>query len=54
MGTVQSVPIKPSIPNYQVTFTDSLECLEVPLRWLSSPNKPIFPLVSGACLKTLK
>jgi hypothetical protein len=47
MGKVQSVPIEPSIPNYQVTFTDSPECLEVPLSRLSAPDEPIFSLVAA-------
>jgi hypothetical protein len=47
MGTVQSVPIEPSIPNYQVTFSDSPECLEVPLSRLSAPDEPTFPFVAA-------
>jgi hypothetical protein len=45
--TVQSVPIEPSILNYQVTFTASPEYLEVPLSRLSAPGEPIFPLISA-------
>jgi hypothetical protein len=45
MGTVQSLPIEPSILNYQITFTDSPECVAVPFSRLSAPNKPILPLV---------
>jgi hypothetical protein len=46
-GIVQSVPVEPRIPNYQITFSDSPDTLEVPPTQLTAPDQPVFPLVAA-------
>jgi hypothetical protein len=48
---VQSIPIEPNIPNYQITFTDFPETLEAPLSQLTAPDEPVFPLVADDSAK---
>jgi hypothetical protein len=46
-GTVKSVPVEPTIPNYQISFPDSPESLEVPLNKLTAPDEPVFQLIEA-------
>jgi hypothetical protein len=46
-GVVQSVPVEPTIVNYQITFSDSPESLEVPLTRMTALDEPVFPLVEA-------
>jgi hypothetical protein len=45
-GTVQSVP------NYQISFTDSPESLEVPISKLSALNEALYPLIEADTSET--
>jgi hypothetical protein len=44
-GTIQSVPLKPNIPNYQVVFAGSPDSMEVPISQLFALNEPVSPLI---------
>jgi hypothetical protein len=46
-GIVHSVPVEPTIPNYQITFSDSPDTLEVSISQLSALDEPVFPLVAA-------
>lgn len=46
-GRVKSVPVGSGLTNYQVTFQDSPECMEVPADKLTAPDEPVFPLVEA-------
>ncbi len=46
-GTVKSIPVEPTIPNYQISFPDSPQSLEVPLNQLTAPNEPVFQLIEA-------
>jgi hypothetical protein len=46
LGTVQSVPIEPNVANYQVTFADAPDSIEVPINRIFALDEPVFPLVA--------